>query len=767
MIRAWLLVGALVGASWAADPPEKKPQPQDRKTAFTMMSFVGEKAAQTPGGEAVAGAVDRAQKQYAALTAAPDLKPEEKAKIQEQVVENNAPAINSAMDAADASVSPDQVRRLNDAVAQFNLAAGRPPDALRYSQNALNQDPTDREALVTHSAANLNLDRGDAAFADADRAVKLAPDDADALRARAMAAYRLGQYNLAREDAQRTLALVPNDPTAYAVLQLASAKVPKIKLEGIQARMAGEVKSEYHGMVQQVNQVAERQASPPAQAAAEPRPKAGAELVKSASTKITMQDYFGAIADADKAIAADPDDEAAYFYRAAASNLVGRYGDAASDATRALMIDPHDAHAHDTRAWAYNNLGRFRDAISDSMHSLEIDPKNPYAFWNLGYAHEHQGDLSAMLSDLKAAAALNPQFEPAYRDAAQRHGLEPESLGAERFRRGQPRRTREQERRRSFAVVVLSSLIGGLLIALGFIHLYGSAQEQAAVARPGKPGKAPPLPALGDGYVLGRELGTGGMGLVYEAFDKALERPVAVKVLRPELGVDTVARERFLQEARMVAALRHPAIVDIHAVVEDKAGLCLIFERIEGRTLEQILTERGRLSLSEARALLKPVCQGLDFAHRHGVVHRDLKPGNIMVTSAGQVKLMDFGISRPERVVRDPLTPAEHATAHGTPYYMAPEQERGEVRRESDVFSLGACLYEMVTGQRPYPAPFSLGAKASREYIRASIVNPALPHELDELLDWALHPDPSQRVRSAGDFWRLLDKIKASEGAAA
>jgi serine/threonine-protein kinase len=230
---------------------------------------------------------------------------------------------------------------------------------------------------------------------------------------------------------------------------------------------------------------------------------------------------------------------------------------------------------------------------------------------------------------------------------------------------------------------------------------------------------------------------------------------------------DAHARSRFLEEARTVAALHHPAIVDIHAIVEDRAGLCLIFERIEGRTLEELLRERGRLSLPEARALLKPVCQGLDFAHRHGVVHRDLKPGNIMVTSAGQVKLMDFGISRHERLLADPLTPAEHATAHGTPYYMAPEQERGEVRRESDVFSLGACLYEMVTGKRPYPAPYALNNKIMRDYLRPSQVIPTLPAELDTLMDFALHPDPQQRVRSAADFWALLDRIKEAQAAAA
>ena len=761
MLRALILVVALTAAARAGDDDKPAPPPPNTQ-CYKMLGFIKAAGSKVPGSEGFQKAVAKAE-QKLLEEAPPELPPEKRAQASERVMEQQVAAINGAADSVDASAAPKEAQRLNDAMAQFNNAAGRPTDALRYSQNALNQDPTDRAALISHSAANLGLNRLDAAYADADRAAKLAPEDADALRARAMAAYQLGNYNQAREDAQRTLALAPNDQMGYQILQLSTAKVPTVKLEGIQAQLAGQVQREYHGMVQQLNQVAERQRQPDTQ----PVPTAMRDMVRSASTKITMKDYFGAIADADKALAADPDNGSAYFYRAAADNLVGRYGDAATDATHALMIDPHDAKAHDTRAWAYNNLGRYRDAIADSYHSLEIDPRNPYAFWNLGYAHEHMGDLSAMLADLKSAAVLNPQFEPAYRDAASRHGLEPEQLGADRFRRVPAGSVREDARRRSFAVVVVSSLVGGLLIALGFIHLYGEAKAQKASAKPGKGAPAPVLPDLGAGYELRGQIGTGGMGVVYEALDKALMRTVAVKVMRPELTADAQARQRFLEEARTVAGLHHPAIVDIHAIVEDRAGLCMIFERIEGRTLEELLRERGRLSLPEARALLKPVCQGLDFAHRHGVVHRDLKPGNIMITSTGDVKLMDFGISRHERVAPDPLTPAEHATAHGTPYYMAPEQERGEVRRESDVFSLGACLYEMVTGKRPYPAPFAHNQKVMQEYLRPTQLVPTLPIELDRLMDFALQPDPAQRVRSAADFWALLDRIKEAQAAAA
>ena len=257
------------------------------------------------------------------------------------------------------------------------------------------------------------------------------------------------------------------------------------------------------------------------------------------------------------------------------------------------------------------------------------------------------------------------------------------------------------------------------------------------------------------------------MGVVYEAFDKALQRKVAVKIMRPETLQEPRSRERFLEEARMVAALHHPAIVDIHAIVEDSDGLCLVFEHIEGRTLEDILNERKRLTLAEARSLLKPVCQALEYAHRHGVVHRDLKPGNIMITTTGQAMIMDFGISRYERRALDPLSLAERATARGTPYYMAPEQEYGEIRHESDVYSLGACLYEMVTGQRPFPAPHAMSDKLARRYTKASQAVPELPRELDALIDAALQPDPHERVHTPGDFLALLERVDAPSAARA
>ncbi len=725
------LVLALVAGAWADEPGDLASY-----QTLALVQTASARASVFNGkqrfDQAVAGALLEARAQP----------PEKRA----SVVERHLPAINSAAgDNADSS--------LDDALAQLNNAAGRSEDAVDFASRALARDGRDVDALLSRANGLVGLNRLDQAYADADRAVTLAPDDPGALRARALVNYRLTRYAQAEEDARRALALDPNDRAAFYVMQLAQAKAPtKVRLGGLQGQIAGAVQGEYHGMLQQINQVAESAAKPPAA----PTAASLESLLRSASTKISLRDYAGAIDDADRALAADPDNASAYYLRAAANNLLGRYAIAAEDATRALVLDPTDVRAHDTRAWAYNSLGRFRDAIADSNHALELDPKNPYAYWNLGYAREHTGDLSGMMEALKTAANLSPQFEPAFHDAAERHGLDADAPKQE-----PPISESERQRRRSFAGVVISSVIGGLLIALGFLHLFGDDKPPKLIP------DRPALPDLGEAYLLGAELGVGGMGLVFDAFDKALQRPVAVKVLRPELLREAGARDRFLEEARTVAALHHPAIVDIHAIVETKAGLCLIFEKIEGRTLEELLRQRGRLPLSEARALLRPVCEGLEFAHRRGVVHRDLKPGNVMITAGGQVKLMDFGISRHERGGRSTLTTGQRATARGTPYYMAPEQEYGEVRRESDLFSLGAMLYEMVTGQRPFPAPHSLDQKLSRRYVKPSTLVPGLPGTFDGLIDWALQPDPHERVRTAADFLAALERVRDDQPAAA
>lgn len=732
LLLAPLAPARAADAAPAAGAKDKKPETPAQALGFALKACAGEKnsAKQT--------------KLFSALQETQDQVSRARPEDRDVIVRRAAMEINAAADN-----TPETSPRVKNALAVLNNATGNYDEAERQSEEVLKNYPADHDALISNAGANFGRKRYPDAFAAADKAVQAYPKDSDAYTSRAMASYGMGHYLQALEDSRRALSLDPNDKTAFALMKLSEGKAPALRPDGIKAELSGEVQREYHGMVQQMNQVEEKRREP----SEEPAPRSADKLVRSAASKISIKDYWGALAEADKAVTQDPQNAAAYYYRAAAENLLGRYDGAVADATRALMMNPADTAARDTRAWAFNHLDRYNDAMADANHSLEINPHNAYAFANIAYARERTGDLAGMLQNLKAAAAVNPQFEPAYRDAAARHGLEPETLGSSLGSAAplHPAR-RSHSRRNNFVVILVSSLIGGLLIALGFVQLLAP----SALKTPKKETLLRSPSRIDQSYAFGRTLGIGGMGVVYEATDRTLNRKVAVKVMREEFKRDAKSKERFLEEARTVAELHHPGIVDIHSVVEDEAGIYMVFEFIEGRTLDEILSEKKRLSLTEAKAILKQVCSALDFAHRHQVVHRDLKPGNIMVTDQG-VKIMDFGISRYAAASEKPRMTE---TAQGTPCYMAPEQEYGAIRRESDLFSLGACLYEMVTGARPYPEPATAERKLTRSYEKPSQLVAGLPPELDALIDGSLHPDPDLRVRTAKDFGALLERIK-------
>jgi serine/threonine protein kinase len=286
---------------------------------------------------------------------------------------------------------------------------------------------------------------------------------------------------------------------------------------------------------------------------------------------------------------------------------------------------------------------------------------------------------------------------------------------------------------------------------------------------------APAAPALNlpDGaFAIVRPLGQGGMGVVYEAIDRKLDRRVAIKRLRPTGGAGAPGREQLIQEAKMVAALRHPNIVDVHSIIEQGGEDYIVFELVEGRTLDELLREHRRLGARETRGILSAVCAALEFAHARGVVHRDLKPANIMITAQGVVKVMDFGIARklgvaPAAAAPPPSAPAPapgtdprrvETTQHvmGTPQYLAPEAYCGQVRPESDVYALGVILYRMLSGQLPFAPSSGLQERLARGYTRLALFMPELPPAADALVNDALEPDPEKRLSSPKLFAERL-----------
>jgi serine/threonine-protein kinase len=255
------------------------------------------------------------------------------------------------------------------------------------------------------------------------------------------------------------------------------------------------------------------------------------------------------------------------------------------------------------------------------------------------------------------------------------------------------------------------------------------------------------------GFDIVRKLGQGGMGEVWEALDRALERRVAIKKLVPEIAEVPRERQRFLKEARTVAALKHPNIIEIHQVVENLDELYLVFEFVDGVALDSVLGEKGRLSLPEAVEVIRQTAAALDYAHGRGVIHQDLKPANVMVEDE-TVKIMDFGIARRVAETMGAVTRQEVV---GTPSYMAPEQGLGEASPETDVFALGATLYEMLSGKRPFQGVMTDFSKLEKAYAPLSRVVPDLPEALDAVIDRALDPDPKRRFHSAGEMFAALE----------
>ena len=260
------------------------------------------------------------------------------------------------------------------------------------------------------------------------------------------------------------------------------------------------------------------------------------------------------------------------------------------------------------------------------------------------------------------------------------------------------------------------------------------------------------IPTTFGHYRVDGRIGGGGMGEVFRAFDTRLNRPVAVKLMRDARTEQTAPVQRFLREARAASALNHPNIVTIHEVGETPAGeLFIVQEFIDGQTLRTLI--EGPQTLTTTLEIGRQVARALAAAHAAGIVHRDVKPENIMVRADGYVKVLDFGLARvvdhhaAERstIVQD----TEPGTVLGTTAYMSPEQARGEqAGPASDIFAFGVVLYELSAGRRPFVAPSGaavLAAILSDQPVPLVRLNPAIPAALDALVHRMLAKEPGRR----------------------
>ena len=266
---------------------------------------------------------------------------------------------------------------------------------------------------------------------------------------------------------------------------------------------------------------------------------------------------------------------------------------------------------------------------------------------------------------------------------------------------------------------------------------------------------------LGGRYRVERELGRGGMAKVFLGTDTVLGRTVAVKVLAPQFADDDGFVQRFRREAQAAASIGHPHIVSVFDTGSDDGVHFIVMEYVEGRTLAEFLAGGGRILPDRAIDIAMDVCRALEAAHAQGVIHRDIKPGNIMLNPRGEVKVTDFGIAR---VTTTADTVAQTAAILGTASYLSPEQAQGQpVDGRSDIYSLGCVLFEMVTGRPPFlgDSPVAVASKQVLEQpVPPSKLNPDVTADLDAVILRALAKNPANRYQSAEEMRADLERAR-------
>ena len=266
-------------------------------------------------------------------------------------------------------------------------------------------------------------------------------------------------------------------------------------------------------------------------------------------------------------------------------------------------------------------------------------------------------------------------------------------------------------------------------------------------------------------YKILEKLGEGGMGVVYKAEDSKLKRDVAIKFLPHHISASQEERDRFEVEAQAAAALNHPNIATIYSIEEDGDEVFIVMEYIDGPELSEKV-KNGRLSTDESFGIIEQIASGLQAAHQKGIVHRDIKSGNIMLTKTGQVKIMDFGLAK----VKWSVLVTREGTTLGTAAYMSPEQARGDkIDHRTDLWSMGVIFYEMLAGRLPFKGEFEQAMMYSimnEEVEPITSVRSDLPSAIDDVMRKILSKEPIDRYQDAAEFLSELKEITGHDGSA-
>lgn len=635
---------------------------------------------------------------------------------------------------------------------------------------------------VQIAAASLYYETGNFKKAEtaATRAIGLSKNDPDAYKARALARSAMNDRKGAIEDVNKAVAINPQDESARLLTLLIDSRKPVKSFKTV---------SSLQGMKRQLgiktdSRDAARSEPVKIETAGVPRTVPGTDgsvstdyakskaHTKTAQARNRLGDYEGAVSYASLALEKDPDNLEAYMERANAYNSMGKYEDVIRDTTYVIGKDENNMQAFNLRSWALNHIDNPNDAANDAERAIGINPNFADSWFNHGLAAEKQGDYKRMLEDFKQAAALNESYSRKYQDALAQYGGRVPGFSASAQTQASDLGGEVQEPVASpvsrYFMLLIFMLVGGALIAVGLAHvLTGSSPKENRGGRHNsgnRSSKGIISPAVfyegvaTGKYKIEKKIGEGAMGKVYLAVDKSLGRKVAIKKMNDEIKVNEREKQRFLDEARTVALLHHPNIVEIYTIFEESGDVFLVFEYLEGRTLDTVLNKDIRMSFNRVKGIYEEVAKALDYAHSKGVVHRDLKLSNIMLTAEGYVKVMDFGLAG--RAIEAKVNSGNREVV-GSPAYMAPEQENGNSSVRSDIYSLGICIYESLTGVLPFQGPDFSNQKMRNFYEPVSQCVPGLPRAIDTLIEKCLDVDPEKRFASAEEFRKALASIHA------
>ncbi len=632
---------------------------------------------------------------------------------------------------------------------------------------------------VRTAAANYYNEEKDYSKAqeNATAAIQLNDKDPDAYKARALAKASLQDRQGAIEDIKKAMSIDPQDESARVLGALLESRRSTASLKTISSvseirRALGDAEEDA-ALIGAGGQAAasgggERAGEISAQA--DPDFARSKAYLKTALAKNHLGDYRGAAHYATLAIEKDPGNYEAYLERAHASNFLGRYDDAVRDAGYVIEKDPSNMQAYNMRAWALNRKGQAKDAVSDASRAIGINPGFADAWFNRALAYEKQGDYKRMLEDFKQAASLSGAYSGRYQDAVAQYGPRVPGCAAEA---GAARMASAKDGGgttpagggsplRRFLTLMFFTLTGGGLVAAGLLHIMSSrsAAEEERAPRSTHPDVLSPsvfYEGVATGkYKIERKLGAGAMGVVYEATDQSLGRKVAIKKMSDEIKVNDREKQRFLEEARTVALLHHPGIVEIYTIFEEGEDIYLVFEHVGGETLDRLIEKEGRLLPDKALKVFAEAADALAYAHSKNVVHRDLKLSNIMLSAEGAAKVMYFGLAFR---ARESAARLSHSEVVGSPAYMAPEQDLGAASAQSDIYSLGVCLYEALSGVLPFQGPDFHHQKERMVFQKLSQAVPGLPQGIDDVIARCLAPDQEARFRSAEELRSALSLL--------